>query len=131
MNEPHPPIGLVLDASAILSYVRGRIHVGEVLIEVADNGTVAALPVGSLVAAWQVAIDRDRLSVLVDHSATEVVGDAAQDWRTLAVLTELTGVVEAASAVLLANDYGCPVLSASPGLYGQVGGAGLVVAIPG
>lgn len=129
MNN-RPPIGLVLDASAILSYVRGELHVGEVLIEVGDTGSVSGLPVSSLVSAWQSAVDRDRLALLVDHPLTEVVGDVPQEWQALAMLTELTGELEAGSAALLASDCDCPVLSARPGLYDQIAAGGLVVPIP-
>lgn len=129
MND-QAPIGLVLDASAILSYVRGDLHVGEVLIEVGDTGAVSGLPVSSLVAAWQMAVDRDRLGLLVDHPLTEVVGDVPQEWQALAMLTDLIGQAEAGSAALLANDSACPVLSARPDLYGQIAGGSIVVPIP-
>jgi len=131
VSEPHSPIGLVLDASAVLSYVRGKVHVGEVLIEVADNGAVAVLPVAALVTAWQEAVDRDRLQLLVDHPTTKVVSDAAHEWRTLSVLAEMLGATEPASAAILANDADCPVLTARPDLYAGLGNGNLTIEIPG
>lgn len=123
------PIGIVFDASAVLSYVRGQVDVGETLIEVADNQAVAAIPVVSLATAWQVAVDRDRLMLLVDHSTTEVVGAAPHDWQSLALLAELTGDVETAAAALVANDNVCPVMSARPDQYGQIGDGTLAIPI--
>jgi hypothetical protein len=46
-----PVVRAVLDASAMLSYAREHIHVGELLLEFGDEGTAAAVPAVTLLEA--------------------------------------------------------------------------------
>lgn len=51
LDEP-PVIQAVLDRSALQSYARGHIHVGELLIDVADEGASIAIPTVALMDAY-------------------------------------------------------------------------------
>lgn len=128
MSEDRP-VRLVLDATAILSFVRQRFDVGEALAEVSDNDAMAALPLACLVEAAQHAVDEDRLHLIAEHPATVIVGADADDWQTLGALHKLTGAYQAASAALTAIDHECWVLTARPSLYEQVAGGELAIAV--
>lgn len=45
-------IRAVLETTAILSYARGQVHVGELLVEVADEGACVGLPTVALLDAY-------------------------------------------------------------------------------
>lgn len=51
LHEPRA-IQAVLDRSALQSYARGHIHVGELLIDVADEGASIAVPTVALMDAY-------------------------------------------------------------------------------
>jgi hypothetical protein len=123
------PVRLVLDASAILLFVRQRFDIGETLAEVSDNDAVAALPLACLVEAAQHAVDADRLNLIAEHPATVIVGADPADWQTLGELYKLTGGYPEASAALTAMDYGCWVLTARTSPYRHVAGGELAIAI--
>lgn len=123
------PVALILDTSAVLSFVRSSIHVGEVIAEAADEQGVAAIPLPCLVEAAQAAVDLDRLEVLAEHPDTVVLAEDPQNWRALASLLPLTGEYPAACAVLAAIDVERWVLSARPQLYAGVNGGAMVIPI--
>lgn len=130
MNDPDGRrISLILDTSAILAFCRGSLHVGEVLGQVGDDDTVAALPAACLVEAFQSVIDRDHLDLLASHAAAVVVADGPEKWLPWAAMYSLTGSFDAAAAALAFVDYDCPVLSARPELYEQVGGGRMVIPV--
>lgn len=123
------PITLVLDASAVAAFTRASIHVGEVLAQVLDGDTLAAIPVPCLVEAAHTIVDPDRLSVLVTHAAVMVVGEDPGEWQALTAAYHLVGQYEAASAGLVAVDHGAAVLTRYPGLYAGLNEGGLVIPI--
>jgi hypothetical protein len=126
MIDPGWPIRLVFDTSAILAYTRGSVHVGEPLAELADEGCIAGLPVLCLVEASWLVDDLDRLGVLLQHPATTVLptpGDFAQ----LAAIQHVVGALDATSAMRLAIEADCYVLSARAGLYGGLPDGGPVI----
>lgn len=72
MTLPHrPPVRVVLDRSAMLSYARGHIHVGEAISEISEDheGRIGLPVVAFLQAHVQVAADKDS-RLLLRHLAT-------------------------------------------------------------
>lgn len=123
------PVSLVLDTSAVLSYVREEIHVGAVLADVADEQGVAAIPLPCLVEAAGLAVDSDRLALLVGHAGTLVIAEDVENWQALVSLCAVTGDYGAACAALAAIDCERWVLSSRGDLYAGISDGELVVPI--
>jgi hypothetical protein len=123
------PVRVVLDASAIVAFSRGSIHVGEVIAEVDDEDAAIGLPILCLVEATRGAPDTDRLDLLVNHRASALLGDDGASWQALAATYDIVGRLDAASAALAAIDLDCAVLTAQPGLYGGLAGGGPIIPI--
>lgn len=68
MRDDDIEIRAVLDSSAILSYSRAHVHVGELLVDIADEGAYVGLPTVALLDAYaQIRTDQPasaRLGVL-------------------------------------------------------------------
>jgi hypothetical protein len=114
------PIRAILDTSAIVRFVDGgdrAIHVGEVPIQVADDG-VAGLPVLCMAQAARLVGNRsaDRFQILQDHPSTRLVTGPA-DWRALVALVGLVGRWDAAMAAVLAIDFEAALLSTDREVY--------------
>jgi hypothetical protein len=122
------PIHLILDTSAILAYTRGSIHVGEPVAEVDDEDAAVGLPIQCLAEAGWMVGDRDRLSLLVNHRATELI-NSSEDWSAFGEALNIVGRHDAASALRLAIELDCDVLTAQPRLYGGMAGGGPVIPI--
>ena len=71
--------------------------------------------------------DERWLDMLVQHPATEVVGDEPEQWKVLATIRNTVGRVDAASAALMALDYDVDVATRTPRLYAGLGGGGFVL----
>lgn len=50
-------------------------------------------------------------------------------WRALAITHDTVGRLDAASAVLIAIDLGCDVLTSQPGLYAGLAGGGPIISL--
>ena len=125
-----PTVRVILDTSAIVAFCRESIDVGEVIAEVADEpGCVFALPILCLVEASRAVADRDRLDLLTNHHAAEIITPDPDAWRALAITHDTVGRLDAATAVLAAIDLGCDVLTAQPGLYAGLVGGGPIIPI--
>ncbi|BAL89106.1 hypothetical protein AMIS_38860 [Actinoplanes missouriensis 431] len=124
-------VRLVLDTTAVASWVRGSIAVGEILAEINDEHGVAVIPVWCLVEAGHetAMIDRGRLDLLLAHPATVVIADDADDWEMLVGLRALTGRADCASAAWLALELDVDVMTRHPGWYEKVDGGRLVLEI--
>ena len=125
---PDRPIQLILDASAIVAFVRESIDVGEVIAEVDAEEAAVGLPVLCLAQARTSGDDVDRLNLLAGHDAATVLPDP-DDWQALAATVELVGRWDAAVAALLALDLDVAVLTGTPGLYAGLGGGNLTIGI--
>jgi hypothetical protein len=123
------PVRVVLDASAIVAFTRGSIHVGEVIAEIDDEDGAVGLPVLCLVEATRGAADSDRLDLLANHRAGVLLADDGPNWRALAATYDIVGRIDAASAALAAIDLNCAVLTAQPALYGGLAGGGPIIPI--
>lgn len=121
------PISLVLDTSAVLSFVRSSIHVGEVIAEIADERGLAGIPLPCAVEAAQAAVDVDRLEVLLEHPDTVLLAEDVENWRALAALLPVTGEYSAACAALAAIDAERWVLSSRPELYAGVNDGAIAI----
>lgn len=126
------PIRAILDASAIVRYVRGgdsAIHIGETLLQIADDG-VAGLPVLCMAQASHELGDSaaDKLQLLQDHPATELLAGPV-DWRAVAALMPILKRWDAVIPAMLALDFEVAVLSADPGLYVGIDDPYLIVAV--
>ena len=122
------PIQLVLDTSAILDYCRGSLPVGELLVEIDAEGGAVALPLLCLLESATVSPgDEHGLDVLIQHAATDVISDDAEQWKALAAVRDTVGRVDTASAALMALQYDVDVATRSPGLYAGLGGGGFVL----
>ena len=80
MNAPAevlPPIRAVLDSSAIQSYGRGHVHVGEIITEIDDERAALAIPATALLDAYAsfatARLATARLRVLVDLPGTALL----------------------------------------------------------
>ena len=124
------PVHVILDASAVVAFTRGSIHVGETIAEVADEQAAAGLPVLCLVQAAPAIADRDRLDILLRHGATTLLDVEAVDWAVLAALHGTVGRLDAATAVIAAYDAGAQILTSQPGLYAGLFGGGPVIGFP-
>lgn len=122
-------VRLVLDDTAVLEYARGTLHVGELLIQLAEAGHVAALPLVCLVEAYPAAVEAEHLGTLAAHDTVVVVSDDPADWETLGHLCAMTGGAVSASAALVALDADCWVLTTDPDRYAQVAEGNLTVRI--
>lgn len=85
MTDEEAEIRAVLDTTAIISYVRGHVHVGELLVDIADEGAYVGLPSVALLAA--------HAEVIADRAARARLGLLA---ALPAVLTLALGQAETA-----------------------------------
>ena len=65
LHEPRA-IQAVLDRSALQSYARGHIHVGELLIDVADGGAAFAIPTVALMDAYAQSLGNKHATALLN-----------------------------------------------------------------
>jgi hypothetical protein len=124
-------IRLVLDTTAVTSWLRGSIAVGEILAEIDEENGAAIIPLWCLIEAGHESamIDRERLDLLLAHPSTFLITDDAEDWEMLVGLRALTGRADCASAAWLALDLEVDVMTRNPGWYEKVGGGRMVLEI--
>ncbi|MGW4460863.1 hypothetical protein [Micromonospora sp. NPDC004704] len=111
-------IRAVLDTSAMLSYARGHVHVGELLVDIADEGAYAGLPAVALLDAYTRVDDapaRARLGVLAALPSVAVLplgsGEAAD---TAAFVRLVKGDLARAHAVWAALQHDAYYLTSEP-----------------
>ena len=124
------PIHIVFDTSAVIEYVRGSDHVGEVLVEIDAEDAAAGIPFLCLSEAYPYATDRDRLSLLVTHPAVRILSDEPWSWQAHAATRDIVGRPDAASAAGAAMNEQRWVLTRQPGLYAGISGGDLAIEIP-
>lgn len=114
-------IRAVLDSSAVLSYVRGHVHVGELLIEIADEGAHMGLPALALLDAYtRVGADdpaRARLDLLVALPAIAVLPLGSAEAAGVSTIVPLVkGDLPRAHAVWAALRLGAYYVTVEPPL---------------
>jgi hypothetical protein len=69
---PDEPLTIqaVLDRSALQSYTRGHVHVGELLIDVADEGACMAVPTVTLLDAYVQSLGNEHATALLNLIVT-------------------------------------------------------------
>ena len=95
-------IRLILDTSAISEYVKGSIHVGELLAELHDEAQEVrfAVPVTCLAEAGLATESTESLRLLASHQRATVIPVAADRWPDLVNLTKMMGQRAACRALL-------------------------------
>jgi hypothetical protein len=125
----------VLDVSAMLSYARGHVHVGELLVDIAEEGAYVGLPTVALLDAHaQTSGDRQadaRLTVLATlPGATVLPLDAGDAALAAAVVPLVKGDLARAHAAWAALAHDAYYLTCEPHLVPAVISADLVHDIP-
>jgi hypothetical protein len=125
----------VLDVSAMLSYARGHVHVGELLTEMCDEDKSVAVPIITLLdAATRLVGDtpgRTRLSVWATLPAVTVMSPTWQDAMDISTVVPFTsGDLARAHAVATAARFDVYYLTTEPHLVPAILDEELIVAIP-
>lgn len=124
------PLRVVLDTSAVLAYAQGRVHVGEIVAEVLDEGAEFGVPVVCLAAAAAETKDPDRLEVLVRRTGCVVVPHVAADWRSLGFCVAGGRPFDLAAAMLAAvGGSDAHIVSGMPNAYAPAGDAVSVIGV--
>lgn len=130
MTEPRD-VCLVFDTTAVTSWVRGSVAVGETLAEIADDHGAVLIPLWCLVEAGNdtAMVGRERLDLLLNHPATFLIADDGDDWEMLVGLRAMTGRHDAAAAALLAIEMDVDVMTRHPDWYQSVRNGRLTLSI--
>jgi hypothetical protein len=118
-TETPREIRAVLDCSALQSYALGHVHIGELLIDIADEGADMAIPAVTLAEAngflIQDAHARALLGLLVTLPGTVVLPLDAATARDMApTAVQAHGDLSRAHAVWAANRHGALYLTTEP-----------------
>ncbi|MEV6601830.1 hypothetical protein AB0M36_33980 [Actinoplanes sp. NPDC051346] len=119
MNDQQNEIRAVLDSSAIRSYAKGHVHVGEVITEVADERAFVGIPATALLEALGHCegdkIARARLDILVHLPGTLTLDLTAETAGRVAGTVAFTGGDLARShAVWASLEHSAAYLTAEP-----------------
>jgi hypothetical protein len=130
-DAPQPRVvRMVLDTSAIAAWVRDSPAVGELIAEIDLEGGLVIIPLPCLLqAASQIKTDREWLTLLLDHPATQVVSDDPEDWEMLSSAITLLGAADLASAAWLALECDVDVLTQHAELYAAIADGNLALQI--
>jgi hypothetical protein len=114
-----PEVRAVLDVSAMLSYAREHVHVGELLIMLADDNGVAGLPATALLDAHARLADDPvstaRLALLTTLPATAVLDlDSSQARLAAGVVSLVKGDLARAHAVWTALEHEAYLFTTEP-----------------
>jgi hypothetical protein len=125
----------VLDSSAVLSYARGHVHVGELLIEVADEEALVALPVLALLDAYTHIAETDpargRIEVLAALPTIMVLPLERNEAADIAAIIPLAkGDLPRAHTTWAALQYGAYYITVEPELVPPNIAASRIQAIP-
>lgn len=110
----------VLDTSAVVAYASGSVHVGELLQELGDEGSLAVVPVVCLIEALTGGAGEDHLRLLAKHPSIRVVELEGSDWVRLSAGVMLLGALGLACSALIAVDGAALyVATCVPDVYGD------------
>jgi hypothetical protein len=118
-TETPREIRAVLDRSALQSYARGHVHIGELLIDIADEQADLAIPAVTLADAHASFLDdehaRALLRLLVTLPGTAVLKfDAATANAMAPTCVQADGDISKAHAVWAANHLGALYFTTEP-----------------
>lgn len=120
MNQPEPPVRLVLDQSALLAYVAGSMHVAEPIHEVVEDGVrfgVPAFVAADVLAELTDPDDQTNLLRLLHLSACAVLPTLADTWLELTIWRQRTRRIDRAAVALAATEHDAPVLTSEGNHY--------------
>ena len=121
MSQADGPIRLILDKSALLTYLTGSVHVGEPLHEVVEEGVRFGVPSPAAVEALAEVHDghdRALLTRLLNHGSCDPLSVSGKAWLELAYWRRVTGRLDLAPCALAALDHDAAVLTAEGSRYG-------------
>ncbi|WBB78158.1 hypothetical protein O7606_18165 [Micromonospora sp. WMMD882] len=111
-------IAVVLDATALTAYTRGQVAVGELMAEVADEGSQIAVPAACLSAAYAAGrgeLDTAMLALLMASAAVRVVPLGPAAARQAGVLARsVDGDIAVGHAAVVALTHGAHYATTSP-----------------
>jgi hypothetical protein len=133
--EAISPIRGVLDRSAIQSYGRGHVHVGEVMSEVDRERAFIAIPAAALCEAHagftEDAVATARLGVLINLPGAKVLDlDAAAAIAVAAILHLAGGDLSRSHAVWAALEHSAVYLTAEPDVSARLVAEDRIIEIP-
>ncbi|HZN19807.1 MAG TPA: hypothetical protein VFB84_16725 [Micromonosporaceae bacterium] len=118
MSGAGTEVRAVLDTSAMLSYARGHVHVGEILVEVAGEGAYVGVPTVTLLDAYTKVHDgpgRARLGVLAALPGVQILGLGAGEAASVSLAADLVDSdLARAHAVWAALMHGAYYLTTQP-----------------
>lgn len=109
----------VLDASAMLSYARPHVHVGELISEITDEGAVVGVPAVALLDAYTRLggdlVGRARLEYLAAMPGVRVLSlGKSEAARVSTTVPLVSGDLSRAHAVRMALDHGAYYVTTEP-----------------
>ncbi|BCJ54686.1 hypothetical protein Asp14428_61610 [Actinoplanes sp. NBRC 14428] len=118
MSE-NPVIRAVLDRSALRSYARGHLHVGELLVDIADEGAAMGIPAAALLDAHAASVGdehaRALLRLLVTLPGIKVLDlDARTAPPAADVMPAAKGDIPRSHAVWAAKEHEAYYLTTEP-----------------
>jgi len=130
-----PDIRAVLDRSAIQSYARGHIHVGEIITEVADEHAYVGVPATALLDAYTHCLGdkvaRARLTVLAQLPGTQMLDLGAEAAARIADIVPFTDDDLARSHAIWASlEHTAVYLTAEPEEAGRLVAEDRIIVIP-
>ena len=130
-----PVVRAVLDASAMLSYAREHVHVGELLTEFGDEGSAAAVPAVTLLEAHARVVDDElatlRLDMLGKLPTTTLLELGRREAQLASHVVPLVkGDLSKAHAVWAALRYRAYLVTAEPAALPSIIDPSTVVVIP-
>ena len=130
------PIQAILDRSALLSYARGHLHVGELLVDIADEGAAMGVPAVALLDAHIESLGdehaRALLGLLITLPGIAVLDlDARSAPPTADVVPAAKGDLPRSHAVWAAREHEAYYLTTEPDRVRDLLPAGQIHTIPG
>jgi hypothetical protein len=119
---------VVLDASAVGAFARGSIAVGELLMILGEDASVAVLPAVAMAQAFD---DPDHIAMnryILGHPRTEVVALDGSQVEDVGLLTELPSLGHAHAAVT-ARRLATYLITAEPDAFAGVVDKEMIIAI--
>ncbi len=130
-----PVIHAVLDRSALRSYARGHVHIGELLIDIADGGAAMGIPATALLEAHVETLGDEHARALLNLLVT-LPGIAVLDLDkqtaplTADVVPSADGDLPRSHAVWAAKEHEAYYLTTEPGEVKELLPPGQIHAIP-
>ena len=137
METPEEPqIKAVLDHTALLSYSRSHVHVGELLHEASDEeNSVVAIPSVALTKARATSLDDPQARVLLDYlvtmpSAVVLSLDLVAATKGAQYVPGMRGDISRAHAAWASMSFEAPCFTTEPDAYPNLVLADQILAIP-